>query len=59
MVDRRIPGRDGIFVSLAEVKAAQMKVRRMLARGEVPSRSLRAIANARAVDVSHAPQPQQ
>jgi hypothetical protein len=47
MVDRRVPGRAETFVSPAEVKAAQMKVRRMLARGEKPSTSLVAIANAR------------
>ena len=47
MVDRRVPGRDETFVSPAEVKAAQMKVRRMLARGEQPSAPLVAIANAR------------
>lgn len=46
MVDRRVPGRSETFVSAAEVKAAQMKVRRMLARGEKPSRVLLAIANA-------------
>jgi|tagenome__1003787_1003787.scaffolds.fasta_scaffold16877374_2 hypothetical protein len=47
MVDRRVPGRAETFVSPAEVKAAQMKVRRMLARGEEPSRPLLAIAKAR------------
>jgi len=47
MVDRRVPGRAETFVSPAEVKAAQMKVRRMLARGEKPSMPLLAIANAR------------
>jgi hypothetical protein len=47
MVDRRVPGRAATFVSRSEVKAAQMKVRRMLARGETPSTSLLAIANAR------------
>jgi hypothetical protein len=48
MVDRRVPGRTETFVSAAEVKAAQMKVRRMLARGERPAESLLAIANANA-----------
>ncbi len=47
MVDRRVPGRAETFVSSAEVKAAQMKVRRMLERGEEPPASLLAIANAR------------
>ncbi|GAA1938944.1 hypothetical protein GCM10009815_37240 [Nocardioides marmoribigeumensis] len=47
MVDRRVPGRSETFVSPAEVKAAQMKVRRMLERGEEPPASLLAIANAR------------
>jgi hypothetical protein len=47
MVERRIPGRPETFVSPAEVKAAQMKVRRMVARGETPSAALLAIANAR------------
>jgi hypothetical protein len=47
MVDRRVPGRTETFVSAAEVKAAQMKVRRMLERGEKPPASLLAIANAR------------
>jgi hypothetical protein len=47
MVDRRVPGRTETFVSAAEVKAAQMKVRRMRARGERPAESLLAIANAR------------
>ena len=47
MVDRRVPGRSETFVSSAEVKAAQMKVRRMVERGEKPPASLLAIANAR------------
>jgi hypothetical protein len=47
MVDRRVPGRDETFVSPSEVKAAQMLVRRMLRRGEEPSRALVAIATAR------------
>ncbi|MDR7362977.1 hypothetical protein [Nocardioides marmoribigeumensis] len=42
-----MPGRSETFVSPAEVKAAQMKVRRMLERGEEPPASLLAIANAR------------
>jgi hypothetical protein len=46
MVDRRLPGRTETFVSPAEVKAAQMKVRRLVARGEQPSPTLLAIANA-------------
>lgn len=46
MVDRRVPGRPETFVSSAEVKAAQMKVRRLLARGEAPSAVLLAIASA-------------
>jgi hypothetical protein len=47
MVDRRVPGSTATFVTPAEVKAAQMKVRRMLERGEQPSAALFAIANAR------------
>ncbi len=47
MVDRRIPGRTATFVTSSEVKAAQMKVRRMLARGQEPSAVLLAIADAR------------
>lgn len=47
MVDRRVVGRDVTFVTPSEVKAAQMKVRRMLDRGEEPSPALLAIANAR------------
>jgi len=58
MVDRRVPGRAETFVSPAEVKAAQMKVRRMLARGEKPSMSLLAIANARRDADSGSPRSQ-
>ena len=47
MVDRRVPGRTATYVTPAEVKAAQMKVRRMIKRGERPSPALQAIANAR------------
>ncbi len=47
MVDRRVPGRAATYVSSAEVKAAQMKVRRMVAKGETPSAPLLAIAQAR------------
>lgn len=47
MVDRRVPGRNVTFVTPSEVKAAQMKVRRMLDRGDQPSSALLAIANAR------------
>ena len=45
MSERRTPG--PVKVSRAEVKAAQMKVERMLARGEEPSLALLAIANAK------------
>lgn len=44
MSDDRVPRRP--TVSRAEVKAAQMKIRRMLARGEEPSGAIVAIANA-------------
>ena len=47
MVDRRVPGSDVTYVSRSEVKAAQMKVELLLARGEQPSKALLAIANAR------------
>ena len=47
MVDRRVPGQSATYVTPSEVKAAQMKVRRMVARGETPSAALLAIANAR------------
>jgi hypothetical protein len=57
MVDRRIPGRSETFVSTAEVKAAQMKVRRMVARGEEPSPALVAIANARGDVAGRSPRP--
>ncbi len=56
MVDRRVPGDTATYVTPAEVKAAQMKVRRMLERGQKPSAALLAIANARsdlAVTDSH------
>ncbi|MFT3874379.1 MAG: hypothetical protein QM714_17335 [Nocardioides sp.] len=55
MIDRRIPGQTATFVTRAEVKAAQMMVRRMRARGEEPSRALLAIANA--TDGSRVSQP--
>ncbi len=58
MVDRRVPGRRETFVSSAEVKAAQMKVRRMKARGEQPPATLLAIANARGAFPRESPRSQ-
>lgn len=46
MVTRRVPGRTVTFVTRDEVKAAQMKVRLLLDRGEQPDAVLLAIARA-------------
>lgn len=58
MVDRRVPGSSATFVTPAEVRAAQMKVRRMVERGEQPSAVLLAIANARGKSSASTVQPQ-
>jgi hypothetical protein len=58
MVDRRVPGSNVTFVTPSEVKAAQMKVRRMLERGEQPSSALIAIARAAGDFDVEPPRPQ-
>lgn len=46
MVERRVPGKRATKVLPSEVKAAQMLVARMRARGETPTRVVLAIAEA-------------